>query len=90
MTISKNTKGIITALAVAGIVFSVWHFTHRGLKAYAKGIVKNGGHGSYATLLTFDEEFLKLWYKALMKGNADFTYNNEQYASKGGKKIVNQ
>jgi len=86
MSMSKNTKGILAVLAVSAVAMAIWHFTHQNAKAYAKTIVKMGGHRSYATLITFEEGFLKAWVKALIKGKTDFLYQDQTYNTQGGTK----
>lgn len=85
---TKNKTGIITVIAIAGIALAAWHLTHQNSKAYAKQIIKLGGADGYSKLLTFDQDFLKAWSKAISKGKGDFSYKNETYRTQGGTKIV--
>lgn len=85
---NKNTKGIITIVAVAAVVLAIWHYTHQNAKAYAKAIIKLGGSSNYAVLITFEEAFLKAWAKAITAGKSEFTYQSVKYNTQGGKKIV--
>ncbi len=83
-----NVKtGVIVSVAVLGIVFGVyWKLSH-SKRAYAKTIIRlNGSTGSLAALMTFDEEFLKSWARALQKGKQSFSVNGGEYNTTGGKK----
>lgn len=85
---TKNTKGVITVMALLAVVAGAWYFSNNTKKAYAKKITKLGGHNNYAVLIGFDAGFLKAWAKALGKGKKDFVYNSENYNTAGGKKII--
>jgi hypothetical protein len=86
---NKNTKTVLTLVGVSLVVAAVFHFGNASKKRYAKVIIKlNGTSGSYATLLTMDEGYLRAWAKALGKGKQNFSYAGETYSSSGGKKIV--
>lgn len=87
---TKNQKGILTIAAVIAIVAAGYHFFHRSAKQYAKTIIAYGGsNGTVAELINMmQEEFLKAWAKALVKGKPDFSYNGESYNAKGGTKII--
>jgi hypothetical protein len=86
---SKTGKGLITVVCIAVIGLAVFHLTNQGKKKYAKEIIKlNGTFGSYAWLMSTEEGYLKAWANALAKGKASFSFNNENYNTSGGKKIV--
>lgn len=87
---TKNTKSILTVLAVIGIVAAGYHFFHRTAKKYAAIIIEFGGSNtSQIELVNLNEEdFLKSWAKALMKQNKDFTYKGDVFSAIGGTKIV--
>lgn len=83
---NKNTKGILTVLGVvvvAGIAISV---LTKNKRAFATVIMKGGAASNYATLLTFDEDYLRAWAKAVKRNQTSFEYKNETYLTQGGKK----
>ena len=60
----------------------------KGKTKYARRIVADGNvSGGTATLINFDEPFLKEWAKASKKGAPTFTYNGKTYNTKGGKAV---
>jgi hypothetical protein len=81
---SKNTKGIVTVVAVVVFAVAIYHFTHATKKVYAQRIIKLGGSSNYITLLTFDEGYLKEWSKALTNARETFDYNGKTYRTSGG------
>jgi hypothetical protein len=86
---SKNGKTILTVIGVIAIAATIYHFSNQDRKTYARMIIKlNGTTGSYVWLLMLDEGYLRAWAKALSKGKVTFSYNNNDYNSSGGKKIV--
>lgn len=82
---NKNTKGIVTIIAVLAVAGGVWYFTTQNKRAYASIISKSGNAGNFAALLTFDEPFLRSWAKATKRNLETFIHNGKEYLTKGGK-----
>ena len=81
---NKQTKGIVTVLAVAAVVAGAFVFFNRGKAQVAKYISKMV-NATYVVLLTFEEGFLRAWAKALKKGDEAFDYNGKTYVTLTGK-----
>ena len=86
---NKNVKGLLVVVVMGAAVGAVYFLTHKDKRTYAKKILEyNGSSQPYAWLLTLDEGYLKAWAIALAKGQQQFTYNNQQYYTQGGKKVT--
>ena len=81
---NKQTKGIVTVLAVAAVVAGAFVFFNRSKSALSKFISKKTG-GPYLVLLTFDEPFLKAWAKALRQNEQTFQYLGKVHVTLTGK-----
>jgi len=84
---NKNTKGIITVIAVLTIVGGAWFLTRKTNSKYAHFIVDSGKHSNYAFIVTFDKAFLKEWVKAIKNGAETFEYNGKQVSTQGGSSV---
>lgn len=82
---NKTTKGIITVVAVLAIAGGVWYYTSQNKRAYATIILRSGKASNYASLLTFDEPFLRSWAKATKRNLETFIHNGKEYLTQGGK-----
>jgi hypothetical protein len=81
---SKNKKGLFVALAVGAMVFAAWYMYSHTKRYYATTITKLGGSRSFASLMTFDEGYLKAWSRALIKAKTKFSYEGKDYNTAGG------
>jgi len=81
---NKNTKGIITVIAVLTIVGGAWFLTRKTNSKYAHFIVDSGKSSNYAIVVTFDKAFLKEWVKAIKNSTDTFDYQNKKYNTQGG------
>jgi hypothetical protein len=84
---NKNTKGIIAVLAVAAVTVVAVRLLFKSKRAYASVIIKAGKAQNYVMLLSFDENYLRAWAKAVKKGQDTFTVNGNSYNTTGGKKL---
>lgn len=84
---NKTTKGILVVVGVAAAAFGVWYFLADKKKRYAKMIIKMNGASSYAKLLTFSEEYLKDWARAIHKGQETFESGGKTYNTMGGSTV---
>jgi uncharacterized protein YxeA len=82
---NKNTKGIVTVIAVIAIVGGGWYLTRNKNRQYARVIIEAGKASNYAVLITFDKSFLKAWSKAVRGNDTTFEYNGKNYNTQGGK-----
>lgn len=87
-----KTKNVVPVIAI-GVV--IWYlYSRRGKKAtaseptkadYANTIISSGNFTSFAALMNFDEDFIKVWATAAKAGQPKFVYNGKTYNTKGGK-----
>ena len=83
---NSTIKGVITVLVVVGVGYAAYNFLLRDKKAfYAKKIVEAGKHGNETTLKTFEEGYLKEWYKGVKNNQETFTYQGKSYNTNGGR-----
>lgn len=83
---NSTLKGVLTVLVVAGIGYAAYNYLIRDKKAfYAKKIAEAGKHGNETALKTFEEAFLKEWYKGVKNNQESFTYQGKSYNTQGGR-----
>lgn len=86
MSAKKSTYiAIGVTIAVVGLA---WYFYSHTKRYYATRITKLGGASNFATLLTFEEGYLKQWAKGLSKGKETFLYQGKSYNTQGGKIVT--
>lgn len=86
---NKTAKGIIAVIVVAGVVYGAYKLSFKNKRAMARFIVKKGMAANLTTLMTFDEGYVKEWYKGVKANKPTFTYNGVEYNTQGGIKVKN-
>ena len=99
----KTKKGLIVTAIVLALSGGIFLYIQKkkdpatGLSKddYIKEIIANEFYGksspyavSYASLSTFDADFLKAWYDAIKKQLPSFPLAGKVYATLGGKAIA--
>lgn len=83
---TNHKSGLTTVFVVAAIVSGLLYVTVNRKKKYATKIMQLGYYKSaFATIMTFEEPFLKEWYKAAKHKEEMFTFNGQKYLTKGGR-----
>lgn len=82
---NKNLKGLLAILLVGGVAYLAYTKLYNKKNRFAKMIIKSENASNMATLITFDEGFLKEWAKASRKQLPTFSYQGKTYNTKGGK-----
>lgn len=85
---TSTTKGIITVLVVGGIGYLAYKKLFQdNKKKYAQAIVLAGKSSNFDKLITFGEDYLKAWDKAIKNKAETFSLNGSTYKTQGGTKI---
>lgn len=84
---NKNIKGLIAVAIVGAIVFVVYKKFGHTKSNNVKEIVKSGNHGSYDTLMTLGDDYIKAWANAIRNNQETFTLKGVNYNTKGGKLV---
>lgn len=85
---TTNQKGLVAVLLTAGILLVGWKIMSSGKKAQITWLIKNNyTSGTPASLSTFDNAFIKAWYKAAKAGQPTFLLEGKTYNTQGGKAI---
>lgn len=84
---NDNTKGAIAVIGLLSVGAAAYFFFKDKKKKYARVIIDSGNASNMAILITFGEDYLKAWAKAIKKGESTFSVGSNNYNVKGGKII---
>lgn len=83
---TQTRNGLIVVAAVAVIGFFAYKKFMSGSVFYARRIKSLGFFsGNVFDLATFDEKFLRAWFKSARKNEPTFSYEGKTYNTQGGK-----
>ena len=81
---NKNLNGIIAIVLVCAILYGAYKLSFKNKRAMVSFIVAKGRHASKAVLMTFDDAFIKEWYKGAKANKDSFTFAGKKYNTQGG------
>lgn len=86
---TSSTKNVIAVLAAATSIVLLYKLAFSGKRYQVRWLIKNNySTGTPEDLMSFGTDYIKAWYKAARAGQPSFLLNQENYSSKGGKKIT--